>query len=284
MTGSNAADAAITAADYKKLKEDFVSNLPGGSIAEINYATAMAPSRQSLFKADTPFSLLVDYLLNIAPILVSVTLYTNSPLLLNTLLLLTTLLVYTLPRNIGAPRKKPIAPPPKDTRTRKDAPAGPPAALPPKPFLTNYRGGILVITTIAILAVNFPVRTWGDGLSVSRRLANLPYVFWVAAFNSAYILAYCLIETLFFPAVVYSSTAAAERDAYRTATSRVLHAYNRNGLAIFLLANLLTGLVNLTVPTLDVGPVAAMAILMAYTGTLTATALVLDAYDISLKL
>lgn len=412
--------------------------------------------------------------------------------------MLAALLVYTLPRNVGAPRKKPVAPPPKDAKTRKDAPAGPPAALPPKPFLTNYRGGMLVITTIAILAVDFPVfprrfakvetwgtslmdlgvgsfvfsagviaarpvlrqrasgrsaplaarlraslrhslpllalgfvrllsvkgldyaehvteygvhwnffftlgllppftaafqsalaivpsyaalsvllgvtyqvllestslkayvltaprtnllaanregvfsflgylaiflagqdtgmyilprhinprsgadpatqrttllmtmgvwsavwsglyflntsRTWGDGLSVSRRLANLPYVFWVAAFNSAHILAYCLVETLFFPAVVHSSTAAAERDAYRAATSRVLHAYNRNGLAIFLLANLLTGLVNLTVPTLDVGPVAAMAILVAYTGTLTATALVLDAYDISLKL
>jgi phosphatidylinositol glycan class W len=29
--------------DYKKLKEDFVSGLSGGSIGEINYVTAVAP-------------------------------------------------------------------------------------------------------------------------------------------------------------------------------------------------------------------------------------------------
>ncbi|ROT40016.1 GWT1-domain-containing protein [Sodiomyces alkalinus F11] len=508
MTGSDPVGVATAAAGYKKLKEDFVSNLSGGSPAEINYVTAVAPvaillwsalqSRQSLFKANTPFSLLVDYLINVAPILLSVTLYSGTPLLLNALLLAPALFVYALPRNVSAPRKKLVVPP-NNVKSRTATPAGPLAALPPKPFLTNYRGGMLVITTIAILAVDFrlfprrfakvetwgtslmdlgvgsfvfsagviaarpvlrerasgrsaslatrlraslrhslpllalgfvrllsvkgldyaehvseygvhwnffftlgllppftaafqsalnivpsyaalsvllgvayqvllestPLKayvltaprtdllsanregvfsflgylaiflagqdtgmyilprhinprrdadpatqrttllmtmavwsaiwsalyflttsyTWGDGLSVSRRLANLPYVFWVAAFNSAHVLAYCLVETLFFPAAFHHTTdARAENEAYDTATSRVLHAYNRNGLAVFLLANLLTGLVNLTVPTLDAGPVATMAILVAYTGTLTAVALGLDAYDISLKL
>lgn len=31
------------AVDYKTLKEDFVSNLTGGKISEINYVTAVAP-------------------------------------------------------------------------------------------------------------------------------------------------------------------------------------------------------------------------------------------------
>lgn len=31
------------AANYKALKEDFVSNLTGGDISEINYVTAVAP-------------------------------------------------------------------------------------------------------------------------------------------------------------------------------------------------------------------------------------------------
>lgn len=31
--------------DYKKLKEDFVSNLSGSSAAEINHVTAIAPVR-----------------------------------------------------------------------------------------------------------------------------------------------------------------------------------------------------------------------------------------------
>lgn len=37
-----------TAASYKKLKEDFVSNLSGGSASEVNYVTAVAPVRNYL--------------------------------------------------------------------------------------------------------------------------------------------------------------------------------------------------------------------------------------------
>jgi phosphatidylinositol glycan class W len=39
---SRAAEAAM-AASYKALKEDFVSNLSGGEIGEINYVAAVAP-------------------------------------------------------------------------------------------------------------------------------------------------------------------------------------------------------------------------------------------------
>jgi glucosaminylphosphatidylinositol acyltransferase len=34
-----------SAASYKQLKEDFVSNLSGGSAIEISYVTAVAPVR-----------------------------------------------------------------------------------------------------------------------------------------------------------------------------------------------------------------------------------------------
>jgi len=37
--------ANATAASYKQLKEDFVSNLSGGSVSEIYYVTAVAPVR-----------------------------------------------------------------------------------------------------------------------------------------------------------------------------------------------------------------------------------------------
>ncbi|KAG7141773.1 GPI-anchored wall transfer protein 1 like [Verticillium longisporum] len=496
-------------ASYKKLKEDFVSNLSGGPAGEVNYVIGVAPvacllwavlqTRQSFFKSDTPLTLLVDYLLNVGVLLLSITLYANTPFLLWALLLGPALLFYLLPRS--QPRRKPLVPSQnavKPVSRPSDAASGPLSVLSVKPFLTNYRGGMLIVTCLAILAVDFrlfprrfakvetwgtslmdmgvgafvfsagvvaarpvlkeraasrstplaarlltsmrhslpllalgfirllsvkgldyaehvseygvhwnffftlgflppfvaifqsalrvvpsyaalalllavlyqvvlestPLKayiltaprdgllsanregvfsfvgylaiflagqdtgmytlprtinprstsdpatqrttllltmavwtavwtalyflatsyTWGDGLDVSRRLANLPYVLWVAAFNSGQILFYCLVDTLFFPAFYHATDAKTERDAYLTATSRVIRAYNRNGLALFLLANLLTGLVNMTVPTLHVGPVATMAILIAYSGTLTAVAVALDSYDVFIKL
>lgn len=125
---------------------------------------------------------------------------------------------------------------------------------------------------------------YGLGLSVSRRLANLPYVLWVAAFNSAQITVYCFIETVTFPAVYLAADATAEKKESKKATSRVTKAFNRNGLVIFLLANLLTGLVNLTLDTLTIEPLGAMVVLVVYAGLLTATAVALDSWNVSLKL
>jgi phosphatidylinositol glycan class W len=63
----------------------------------------------------------------------------------------------------------------------------------------------------------------------------------------------------------------------------VLEAFNRNGLFIFLVANLMTGTVNLTVPTLHVSDLQAMGILFVHAAVVTALAVGLDMYDISIK-
>jgi glucosaminylphosphatidylinositol acyltransferase len=126
--------------------------------------------------------------------------------------------------------------------------------------------------------------SYGANLDVSRRMANLPYVLWVASFNTAQIMLFCVVDTIFFPAFYNAADAKSEREAYDTATSPVLRAYNRNGLSLFLLANLMTGVVNMSVPTLDVSPLVAMGILVAYTGVLTGVAVTLDKFNISLKL
>jgi phosphatidylinositol glycan class W len=47
---------------------------------------------------------------------------------------------------------------------------------------------------------------------------------------------------------------------------------------------LLTGLVNLTLPTLHMSHLQTMAVLVAYIGVLSAMALVLDAKNIAIKL
>ena len=127
-------------------------------------------------------------------------------------------------------------------------------------------------------------RKYGFGLRVSRRLANLPYILWVSAFNTAQITVYCLIETLSFPDVYLEINHVAERRESDKASSRVIKAYNRNGLAVFLLANLSTGLINMTLDTLAADHVAAMTVLLGYAGLLTTVAVALDHWDISIKL
>ncbi|KAL2060108.1 hypothetical protein VTL71DRAFT_9930 [Oculimacula yallundae] len=497
---SRAAEQAI-AASYKSLKENFVSNLTGGEIGEINYVTAVAPAaailwatlqaRQSFFTPYTPLAFAVDFLLNVSAILVATTLYASTSLLLNVILLAPVPILYLLP---GPPTlKKAKLPPSAISKQSKNDVADP---LPKKVFVTTYRGAMIVVTCIAILAVDFrifprrfaKVENWGTSLmdlgvgsfvfsagivaarpilkaqlagkklaplgerlsqslrhsmplivlglirlytvkgldyaehvteygvhwnffftmgflppcvalfqsafeyvpsyaglavalgaayqaaleltdlkafvltaprtnlfdknregifsffgylaiflagqelgllalprgegktggeqrkrlllkmgawsvgwivlfwistnysyglslAVSRRLANLPYFLWVAAFNTTQLTAFCLVETIFLPnAHKTHPTKKEEEEVYKASTSRVLEACNRNGLAIFLVANLLTGLVNLTIPTLHVTSLQAMGILVAYAVTVTGVAVGLDMYDVSIKM
>lgn len=129
----------------------------------------------------------------------------------------------------------------------------------------------------------FSTSYYGLNLRVSRRLANLPYFLWVTAFNCGQLALFCAIETLFFPGIYAAKSQEEESRRAKEATSRVLNAFNRNGLALFLLANLLTGLVNLTIPTLRTTQMQSMAVLVAYMSILSGVALGLDAYNISIK-
>lgn len=139
----------------------------------------------------------------------------------------------------------------------------------------------VVWSLLYLLATDYTI---GFGLAVSRRLANLPYFLWIAAFNCFQITAFCSIETVFFPEFYRATDEKERKNSYKSATSKVLAAFNRNGLAIFLIANLFTGLVNLTVPTLHIGNAQAMGILVIYGAILAGIALALDMYDISIKL
>ena len=106
-------------------------------------------------------------------------------------------------------------------------------------------------------------------ITISRRLANFPYVLWIAAYNTAQITLYCLIESFYFPSVRYAKTLESEEQEAAKATSRVLDDFNAGGLFVFLVANLGTGLVNMTVDTLKAGPYTAIGILAAYMGLMT---------------
>ena len=125
---------------------------------------------------------------------------------------------------------------------------------------------------------------YGFNLKVSRRLANLPYVLWVATFNCVQLTLFCFIETCCFPALGRAETGSVEKKESARATPRILRAFNRNGLAIFLVANLLTGLINLGVDTLRMSQNQAMGILLAYAALVTSVAMGLDHWNISIKL
>lgn len=130
----------------------------------------------------------------------------------------------------------------------------------------------------------FTTGYYGPRLLVSRRLGNMAYVVWVNAFNCCQLLLFCGIETLLFPDIYSAKDKPAEQDRISKATSKVLHAFNRNGLAIFLLANMLTGAVNLSLSTLYMSDVPAMGVLVGYLTVLTGAALALDHYNVSIKI
>lgn len=151
-------------------------------------------------------------------------------------------------------------------------------------FLRSTEGKLVLWTLAWSSLFELTTSYYGLNLSVSRRLANLPYVLWVAAFNCAQLAMCALVEKLCFPDIHKATDPETEKRKSREATSTMLYAFNRNGLAIFLLANLLTGVVNLTLPTLDMGKQESMMVMVGYMGILAATALALNAWDISIKL
>ncbi|KXT05776.1 hypothetical protein AC578_1026 [Pseudocercospora eumusae] len=165
-------------------------------------------------------------------------------------------------------------------------PAAPPMEMPQlKPeWPESTLPRLFIWTVLWFVFALWAMWRYGPRLFVSRRMANLAYVCWVCSFNTAQLLLFCLIEKFLFPNLYNAKTKEGERQRIQEATSRVMKAYNRNGLAVFLIANLLTGLVNMTMPTIFMGDVPAMAVLVSYMAVLTTIALALDHYDISIKL
>jgi len=153
-----------------------------------------------------------------------------------------------------------------------------------KKFLQSTLGKLTLWTLAWSTLFEITTSYYGFNLSVSRRLANFPYVLWVAAFNCAQLAMCAVAEKLCFPYTDTVTDPETEKRRSRETTSTMLHAFNRNGLAIFLLANLLTGAVNLTMPTLDMGRLESMIVIVGYMGILAIIALALDAWDISIKL
>ena len=109
-------------------------------------------------------------------------------------------------------------------------------------------------------------------LNVSRRFANFPYTLWVVAYNLGFLAIYCGIDWLF------------ERGSRRYKVPVSLEAINSNGLLLFLLANVGTGLTNMSLATIDASDGVAILTLVTYCGVLALIALVLYRRKIFIKL
>ena len=115
-------------------------------------------SRQSLFHPYTPVAALIDFMLNCLAIVYATTVLSSSTQVLNIFIAL--LMVLALPSlssssyftlSKAKSTRKPQAPTlHNNTKSAVDP-------LPVKPFVTAYRGTMLIVTCAAILAVDFRV-------------------------------------------------------------------------------------------------------------------------------
>jgi phosphatidylinositol glycan class W len=92
-------------------------------------------------------------------------------------------------------------------------------------------------------------------IPVSRRSTNITFCVWTLAHN-------VLLLSLL--------------DAATTSTPPIMDAMNRQGLLVFIVANLLTGLVNISFNTLQAGDATALGILLLYLSAVSGFALLLD--------
>ncbi|XP_052896661.1 uncharacterized protein LOC128303660 [Anopheles moucheti] len=107
-----------------------------------------------------------------------------------------------------------------------------------------------------------------DMFGISRRLANMGYCFWILAIGSSVTALFMFFE-LFVYFVRFEEPKSPDQimktdDFCIPYVPLVLQAINANGLFFFLIANLLTGLVNLVFQTFLLGNAAALTIISYY--------------------
>ena len=102
--------------------------------------------------------------------------------------------------------------------------------------------------------------TWFSILIPSRRMTNFGYIVWVASFNVTLIVLFVLVSQILKP-ISYNSML---RDAM-----------NFNPLFSFLFSNIMTGLINLTMQTLDANWMKSSLIILTYGGVSSIVALIL---------
>lgn len=107
------------------------------------------------------------------------------------------------------------------------------------------------------------------------------YVIWVCAMGTSMFALFMLLEMYYY--FVKFDRIKLDEEGVHEYGPLVLKAINTNGLAFFLVANLLTGLVNLLFQTMLLDDLAGILILVGYMLVICAFQTVFYNYDIKLK-
>ncbi|XP_069681308.1 uncharacterized protein [Periplaneta americana] len=149
--------------------------------------------------------------------------------------------------------------------------------------------GKLIVFSFALWLFTSLCELW---FGVSRRLANAGYIIWILAFSITVLAILMSIEliTLMLNKITKTSLNLKNhrshefRNVHINYVPLILEAINYNGLLFFLIANLLTGLVNICVHTLMMGVLHSACIICVYCIILCASAVLLYLKKIKVKM
>ena len=111
------------------------------------------------------------------------------------------------------------------------------------------------------------------GIPVSRRSTNASFVVWTIAHNMTILFA---TWTAFYLGCPSKQKDASDSEIPIEVNPPIFAAVNRHGLIVFILANLMTGAVNLSIDTLKVSDATAIAVIFVYLCAIGAVGLLLD--------
>ncbi|KAJ3162017.1 Glucosaminyl phosphatidylinositol (GlcN-PI) nositol acylation protein [Geranomyces michiganensis] len=136
--------------------------------------------------------------------------------------------------------------------------------------LQNHLGTVVIqlsLMSVVLYGLTFALQ---DVLLIqaSRRMANVSYAAWVLAGCTAQVAGSAAVDYLFGSENVPA----------------LYKAVNRNQLAVFLLANVMTGLINMSIDTLKVPDVPATVLVGCYMLFVGSVAVLLDRMNVTLKL
>ncbi|XP_052074479.1 phosphatidylinositol-glycan biosynthesis class W protein-like [Mytilus californianus] len=139
--------------------------------------------------------------------------------------------------------------------------------------------GVLVISAGSLFTV-LPYLTQIE--PISRRFTNVPYVIWMIGICLQLMASYLLIDLifLFLKSLQNKKEKGIKEDKVLYS---LIDAVNYNGLLYFLIANLLTGIINLSIKTILVPPIYSVIIIVIYMIILSVVSFILYVNNVKMK-